>query len=307
MNRYVQDLLHTLGGFVRVSVVVPNYNYARYLKARLATIFDQSYPIYEIIVLDDASTDDSLPVIEAELAAHKEVESSVLRNHGELGLRVSPVERGNCPVQRRCRLGSPKRTILADPGFLAALAPAFAVDPRLVLAYSQSRQINEAGVQTADNYLEYTSDVSDIWRGSYEREGAEEIAEAMAIKTVIPNVSAALFRRSTLVEALDELGRSRHGVQTGRATGWCTSAYCAAAACGSSPRRSMSIAGTTAASPMPAMPSAISRKSATCSGSPPSMGAPSPEVEAKAKDYLFRLSRQLGLDSLAAPVSDEVG
>ena len=56
----------------RVSVVVPNYNYARYLPERLRSIAGQSLPPYEIIVLDDASSDDSLAVL-GELARESEV------------------------------------------------------------------------------------------------------------------------------------------------------------------------------------------------------------------------------------------
>ena len=47
-----------------VSVIVPNYNYASYLKQRLRSIFNQTYPIFEIIVLDDASTDGSLATLD---------------------------------------------------------------------------------------------------------------------------------------------------------------------------------------------------------------------------------------------------
>ncbi len=47
----------------KFSVVVPNYNYARYLPQRLQSIVEQTFPIYEIIVLDDASSDDSLSVL----------------------------------------------------------------------------------------------------------------------------------------------------------------------------------------------------------------------------------------------------
>ncbi|WP_298636804.1 glycosyltransferase family 2 protein [uncultured Umboniibacter sp.] len=46
----------------RVSVVVPSYNYAEYLALRLQSIVDQTYPIYELIVLDDASADSSVLV-----------------------------------------------------------------------------------------------------------------------------------------------------------------------------------------------------------------------------------------------------
>ena len=42
-----------------VSVVVPNYNYARYLPERMESIFSQTFQDYEVILLDDCSTDNS--------------------------------------------------------------------------------------------------------------------------------------------------------------------------------------------------------------------------------------------------------
>lgn len=49
----------------RVSVIVPNYNYAASLPACLRAIQAQSYPDLEVVVVDDASTDDSVAVAEA--------------------------------------------------------------------------------------------------------------------------------------------------------------------------------------------------------------------------------------------------
>lgn len=46
-----------------VSVIVPNYNHARYLKQRLDSVFGQTYQNFEVIILDDCSTDNSLEVI----------------------------------------------------------------------------------------------------------------------------------------------------------------------------------------------------------------------------------------------------
>ena len=46
-----------------VSVIVPNYNHAAYLPLRLESIFSQTYPNFEVILLDDASTDDSAQVL----------------------------------------------------------------------------------------------------------------------------------------------------------------------------------------------------------------------------------------------------
>jgi glycosyltransferase involved in cell wall biosynthesis len=49
----------------RLSVVVPNYNHATYLPRSLQALVDQSVQPLEIIVIDDASTDNSVEVIES--------------------------------------------------------------------------------------------------------------------------------------------------------------------------------------------------------------------------------------------------
>lgn len=49
----------------KVSVIVPNYNHALYLKERLDAIFNQTYTNFEVILLDDASTDNSLSILKS--------------------------------------------------------------------------------------------------------------------------------------------------------------------------------------------------------------------------------------------------
>jgi glycosyltransferase involved in cell wall biosynthesis len=46
-----------------VSVVIPNYNYGRYLTEAIDSVFAQTYPNREVIVVDDGSTDDSPAVL----------------------------------------------------------------------------------------------------------------------------------------------------------------------------------------------------------------------------------------------------
>ena len=48
----------------KVSVIVPNYNHAPYLRQRLDSIFNQSFQDFEVIILDDCSTDNSKEIIE---------------------------------------------------------------------------------------------------------------------------------------------------------------------------------------------------------------------------------------------------
>ena len=48
----------------KVSIIVPNYNYARFLDMRLESVLSQTYQDFELILLDDASSDDSKIVLE---------------------------------------------------------------------------------------------------------------------------------------------------------------------------------------------------------------------------------------------------
>jgi len=47
----------------KVSVIVPNYNHARYLRQRVDSVLGQTFQDFELILLDDCSTDESRSVL----------------------------------------------------------------------------------------------------------------------------------------------------------------------------------------------------------------------------------------------------
>lgn len=48
---------------MKFSICIPNYNYAKYLGATIQSVLDQSYEDFEIVIADNASTDQSVDVV----------------------------------------------------------------------------------------------------------------------------------------------------------------------------------------------------------------------------------------------------
>lgn len=202
LKRYALDLMHHLTGFCRVSVVVPNYNYQQYIEQRLESIYTQNYPVYEVIVLDDASTDDSVNAIQQYLNKSG-CEANVQVNASNSGSVFHQWKKG----VEACSgdlVWIAEADDLAEPEFLQKLAVMFE-DSQLVLAYSQSTQMDSAGNIIANDYLDYALSASDSCLTDYYRDGDIEIANSLCIKNTIPNVSAVVFAAQALKKTLADI------------------------------------------------------------------------------------------------------
>jgi GT2 family glycosyltransferase len=202
MHRYAFDLLAALG-FAQpaVSVVVPNFNYARYLRRRLQAITQQTLPVYEIIVLDDCSRDDSVAVARDGLR-DSAADWRVIVGEAKARTVFEQWRRG-VQAARGEFVWIAEADDLSDPRFLAAVTPAL-TDPTVVMSYCQSRPMDSLGRALDIDYLSYLSDVdSRRWRRAYVADGGDEIRAALAIKNTIPNVSACVFRRRVLQDVLE--------------------------------------------------------------------------------------------------------
>jgi glycosyltransferase involved in cell wall biosynthesis len=200
---YLFDLCQYVGvELPRVSVVVPNYNYANYIVARLDSIINQSLPIYELIILDDASADDSVSVISKWLTDH----------HVECRLIVNSVNSGN--VFDQWAKGVAHATgdyvwiaeadDLSAAGFLETVISPMERDRDVVISYCESQQIDERGHVLSDDYQDYRDDIcSDHWQIPYIAKGDEEVAKYMAVKNTIPNVSGVLFKRQAIAQIFE--------------------------------------------------------------------------------------------------------
>ena len=66
-----------------VSVITPSYNCARFIGATIESVQAQTYPNWELIIVDDCSTDHSREVIEKYIGEDPRIKLVVLeRNSG---------------------------------------------------------------------------------------------------------------------------------------------------------------------------------------------------------------------------------
>lgn len=177
----------------KVSVIVPNYNRAPYLIQRLESIINQTYNDLELLILDDASTDDSHQIL--------------MRYYGKPRVRiVVNTVQGDFASQWNRGIYLAKGEYVwiaksddsADPHFLEALVPLLDETPSLGLAYCQSRLMNQAGVDIGDS-VNWTDDLDpDRWKADFINNGKDEVCNYLIHKNTIPCASAVITRRSVL-------------------------------------------------------------------------------------------------------------
>ena len=183
----------------RVSAIVPNYNHARFLEARLASIAEQTYPHIEIIILDDASTDDSLAVIErfAATTAHP---VRVVRNGANAGNVFAQWQKG-LALATGDLVWICESDDFCDPDFAEALVPHFR-DESVTLAFGRIEFADADGAfMPGMEEFRRSAEALD-WTVPVKRPAAAWFAGAFGVRNVIANVGGAMFRRQHLADAV---------------------------------------------------------------------------------------------------------
>lgn len=180
-----------------ISVIIPNYNHARYLEQRIASVLTQTFTDFELIILDDASTDNSKEIIEKYAAQDRRISfyPSTL-NSG------SPFVQWNKGVKlaKADLIWIAESDDVASPEFLQAMLAAHNNNPGIALAYCQSYRMNDEGTITG-TWKTVTDDRNEqLFNNDFVMEGMKFINDFLIHKNVIPNASAVLFRKSVYNE-----------------------------------------------------------------------------------------------------------
>lgn len=118
-----------------VSVIIPTYNHAQYVGYAIQSILDQNYWNYQIIVVDDGSTDNTQEVVDqfgdrVDYILQKNKGLSAARN---TGIRAATGE----------FIGLLDADDMYEPDFMSTLVPMLATDPEVGGIYTGFRFIDQ--------------------------------------------------------------------------------------------------------------------------------------------------------------------
>jgi glycosyltransferase involved in cell wall biosynthesis len=182
----------------KVSVIIPNYNHAAYLEQRIATVLAQTFQDFELILLDDCSTDGSAELVK-QYANHPKVTATVV-NAKNSGSPFKQWNRGVALASGRF-IWIAESDDFADERLLATLVAAIEQADGIGIAFCHSWNVDETGKVNGDLHAWYQRIDPRHWQASYVNKGTEEIGRYLIHKNALLNVSAVLFRKEVFVAA----------------------------------------------------------------------------------------------------------
>ena len=166
-----------------VSVIVPNYNHAPFLEQRIASILEQTFQDFELILVDDGSTDDSRDIMER-YRSNPHV-SHILFGESNSGSAFLQWNKG-ISIAQGDWIWVAESDDYAEPTFLERLVAEASRVSNCSLAYSATWWVDRQGKTLWETPHNNAVNIYD---------GHDFIRWKLAINNSIANVSECLFRR----------------------------------------------------------------------------------------------------------------
>jgi glycosyltransferase involved in cell wall biosynthesis len=180
-----------------VSVIVPNYNHARYLRKRIESILAQTYQDFELVLLDDCSTDDS-PYILASYENDPRI--TVVYSKENSG---NPFKQWNKGVRmsRGRYLWVAESDDFAEPRFLERMVSLLQEQPEVTFAYCRAWRVGEDDQRWHFADADFDRLDAEHWKRDFVADGAEECRRYFALCAPVLNASTVVFRKEAYQRA----------------------------------------------------------------------------------------------------------
>jgi len=183
----------------KVSIIVPNYNHAPFLNQRLDSIFNQTFQDFEVILLDDASKDNSVSILEDYKKQYDSKVSHLVVNEKNSGSPFKQWKKG-IELARGEYVWIAESDDWAEESFLEKTINALNNNPKIEVAFTNSKIHNNiTGISLMFNLKQNSQD-------SYLISGSELINSWVLKKGEIRigNVSCTLFQKNLAVEIFEK-------------------------------------------------------------------------------------------------------
>lgn len=167
-----------------VTVIIPNFNHARFLDERIRSVLNQTYQDFEVMILDDCSTDNSLEVINR-YKNHPKV-TQIVVNEQNSGSPFKQWQKGISMAKGEL-IWIAESDDSCEPTFLETLVKR-CQDREVVLAFCRSKAIDENGKEKPNHF-------QDTLTEDFVMDGTSFMKKHLAHKSCVQNISSALFRR----------------------------------------------------------------------------------------------------------------
>ena len=183
----------------RVSVLIPNYNHGPFLMERIDTVLAQNGVDYDVVILDDASTDNSREVIQR-YVGHPKIKKIIFNEiNGGSALRQWKRGVSHCDGDL---VWIAESDDFCDPDYLKSMVLEYRAHG-CDITYCDSFVVDENSDIVDVWYYGSSFFSSDRWKESYVNDGLDELKNYLLHQNTIPNASACLFSKSSLVDALN--------------------------------------------------------------------------------------------------------
>lgn len=195
---------------VKVSVVVPNYNYSKFLIRRLYSILSQTEKIYELIILDDKSTDDSRELIDKVYNSLKQyVNIKKVYNEENSGTPFKQWAKG-MSLASGDYIWIAEADDYCDKHMLNSLVGKVKEDSEIYIAYVDTAFTDKNGNITLKS-IKPEIDIMKTghWDRDYVNNGLNEIENFTFLNNTIANVSSCIIKNVDYTDVYDEIGKYR--------------------------------------------------------------------------------------------------
>ena len=195
---------------VKVSVIVPNYNYEKFMYERVFSILNQTVKVHEIIMLDDCSKDNSIELIDKIVDELKEyVDIYTVYNEENSGSAFKQWAKG-FKLAKGDYVWIAEADDYCDSKMLENLIRPIQTNDNVRISYVDTSFVNGEG----EIFLKTIKPEIDLmktghWDSDFVTNGIEEIKNYMFLNCTIANVSSCIIKKDDYKEVYEKIGNYR--------------------------------------------------------------------------------------------------